>query len=127
TTPHQGVIFKVSPDGAKSEIIATGLRVPNGLAVSPSGEIAGGENQGPWQPSSKVNLIHPGGFYGMMPSAQHAIEMTWEDKSITVNPSDPAVRKELGFTGFGPKNPMPTAHYDRPLAWLPYSVDNSSG
>lgn len=34
---HEGVIFKVSPDGAKSEVIATGLRVPNGLAVSPAG------------------------------------------------------------------------------------------
>jgi hypothetical protein len=126
TTPHQGVIFKVSPDGAKSEIIATGLRVPNGLAIGPAGEIAVSENQGHWQPSSKVNLIRPGGFYGMMPSAQHPIEMTWGGKTITVNPSDPAVRRELGFTGYGPKNPMPPG-YERPLAWLPYAVDTSSG
>lgn len=127
TTPHQGVLFKVSPDGATSEIIATGLRVPNGLAVSPSGEIAVSENQGHWQPSSKVNLIRPGGFYGMMPSAQREIEMTWGDKTFTVNPSDPAVGKELGFIGYGPNNPVPRAPYDLPLAWLPYSVDNSSG
>ena len=127
TTPHQGVLFKVSPDGATSEIIATGLRVPNGLAVSPSGEIAVSENQGHWQPSSKVNLIRPGGFYGMMPSAQREIEMTWGDKTLTVNPSDPAVRKELGFIGYGPNNPVPRVTYDLPLAWLPYGVDNSSG
>lgn len=127
TTPHQGVLFKVSPDGAKSEIIATGLRVPNGLAISPSGEIAVSENQGHWQPSSKLNLIRPGGFYGMMPSAQREIEMKWGDKTIAVNPSDPAMRKELGFTGYGPKNPMPTEGYERPLAWLPWPVDNSSG
>ncbi len=127
STPHQGVIFKVSPDGAKSEIIATGLRVPNGLAVSPTDEITVSENQGHWQPSSKVNIIRPGAFYGMMPSAQREIEMTWNGKSIRVNPSDPAVRKKLGFTGYGPKNPVPTASYSRPLAWLPYSVDNSSG
>ncbi len=127
TTPHQGVLFKVSPDGVKSEIIATGLRVPNGVAVSPSGEIAVSENQGHWQPTSKLNIIHPGGFYGMMPSAQHEIEMTWNGEAITVNPSDPAVRKTLGFTGYGPKNPVPKAPYERPLAWLPYAVDNSSG
>ena len=127
TTPHQGVLFKVSPDGAKSEIIATGLRVPNGLAISPSGEIAVSENQGHWQPSSKLNIIHPGGFYGMMPSAQHEIEMTWNDKTIAVNPSDPAVRKTLGFIGYGPKNPVPKAKFERPLAWLPWTVDNSSG
>jgi hypothetical protein len=127
TTPNQGVLFKVSPDGKKSDIIATGLRVPNGVAISPSDEIAVSENQGHWQPSSKVNLIRPGGFYGMMPSAQRDIEMNWGDKTINVNPSDPAVRKELGFTGYGPKNPVPTLLYDRPLAWLPYGVDNSSG
>jgi glucose/arabinose dehydrogenase len=127
TTPHQGVIFKVSPDGAKSEIIATGLRVPNGLAIGPNGEIAVSENQGHWQPSSKVNLIRPGGFYGMMPAAQGEIEMKWGGKTITVNPSDPAVRQKLGFSGYGPKNPVPSGLYDRPLAWLPWTVDNSSG
>ena len=126
-TPHQGVIFKVSPDGAKSEIIATGLRVPNGLAVSPTDEITVSENQGHWQPSSKVNIVRPGAFYGMMPSAQREIEMKWGDKTIRVNPSDPTVRKKLGFTGYGPKNPVPTGSYERPLAWLPYAVDNSSG
>ena len=126
TTPHQGVIFKVSPDGAKAEIIATGLRVPNGLAIGPGDEIAVSENQGHWQPSSKVNVIRPGGFYGMMPAAQHEMEMKWGDKTITVNPSDPAVRKELGFTGYGPKQPTPRGN-DKPLAWLPYGVDNSSG
>jgi len=126
TTPHQGVLFKVSPDGAKSEIIATGLRVPNGLAIGPAGEIAVSENQGHWQPSSKLNLIRPGGFYGMMPSAQHEIEMTWGDLKLHVNPSDPAVRKQLGFIGYGPNNPIPQSQ-DRPLAWLPYGVDNSSG
>jgi hypothetical protein len=127
TTPHQGVLFKVSPDGTTSEIIATGLRVPNGLAIGPSGEIAVSENQGHWEPSSKLNFIRPGGFYGFMPSAQREIEMTWGDKTFTVNPSDPAVRKELGFVGYGPNNPIPRAPYDLPLAWLPYSVDNSSG
>ncbi len=127
STPHQGVIFKLPPDGSKLEIIATGLRVPNGVAISPSGEIAVSENQGHWQPSSKVNLIRPGGFYGMMPSAQREIEMRWGGKTISVNPSDPAVRKELGFAGYGPKSPVPIGLYDRPLAWIPWAVDNSSG
>lgn len=43
-----------------------------------------------------------------------------------MNPSDPAVRERLGFTGYGPKNPIPV-RYERPLAWLPWMVDNSSG
>jgi len=127
TTPHQGVIFKVSPDGTKSEIIATGLRVPNGLGISPRDEIAVSDQQGHWQPSSKLNLIRSGGFYGMMPAAQREIEMKWRGETIRVNPSDPAVRKQLGFTGWGPNNPMPVHYYERPLAWIPWTVDNSSG
>jgi hypothetical protein len=126
-TPHQGVVLKVTADGAKLEVVATGLRVPNGLAVGPGDEIAVSDQQGHWMPSSKVNLIRPGGFYGMMPSAQRPIEMNWAGKTIRVNPSDPAVRQQLGFTGYGPKNPMPTGHYDPPLAWLPWMVDSSSG
>jgi hypothetical protein len=127
TNPHQGVIFKVSPDGAKSEIIATGFRVPNGLAVSPTDEIAVSDQQGHWMPSSKLNLIRPGGFYGMMPAAQREIEMKWRGEVIRVNPSDPVVRKELGFTGWGGANPMPAHYFDLPLAWIPWVVDNSSG
>jgi hypothetical protein len=33
------------------------------------------DQQGHWQPSSKLNLTRPGGFYGMMPAAQREIEM----------------------------------------------------
>jgi hypothetical protein len=124
---HEGVIFKVSPDGTESEVIATGLRVPNGLGISPRDEIAVSDQQGHWQPSSKLNLIRPGGFYGMMPAAQHEIEMKWRGETIRVNPSDPAVRKQLGFTGYGPGNPIPAHYFERPLAWLPWMVDNSSG
>lgn len=125
--PHEGVIFKVSPDGAKSEVIATGLRVPNGLGISPADEIAVSDQQGHWQPSSKLNLIRPGGFYGMMPAAQREIALNWQGETIRVNPSDPAVRERLGFTGWGPKNPIPVHYYERPLAWLPWIVDTSSG
>jgi hypothetical protein len=124
---HEGVIFKVSPDGAKSEVIATGLRVPNGLGISPDDEIAVSDQQGHWQPSSKLNLIRTGGFYGTMPAAQREIELRWRGETIRVNPSDPAVRQRLGFTGWGPKNPIPAHYYERPLAWLPWPVDNSSG
>lgn len=125
--PHEGVIFKVSPDGAKSEIIATGFRVPSGIAISPQDEIAVSDQQGHWMPSSKLSIIRPGGFYGMMPAAQREIELKWRGEIIRVNPSDPAVRKQIGFTGWGPKNPFPVRYFEPPLAWLPWPVDNSSG
>jgi len=125
--PHEGVLFKVSRDGAKSEIIATGFRVPSGIAIGPQDEIAVSDQQGHWMPSSKLSVIRPGGFYGMMPAAQREIELKWRGETIRANPSDPAVRKEFGFTGWGPANPMPARSFDLPLAWLPYLVDTSSG
>ncbi len=55
--PHHGVVGKISPDGKKFEVIATGLRAPGGLGVGPNGEITTGENEGTWQPVCKLNLM----------------------------------------------------------------------
>lgn len=70
TSPHQGVAMKVSPDGAQLEIVATGLRAPNGLAVGPHNEISFSDNEGHFIPTSKISYIQPGNlFYGMTPAA----------------------------------------------------------
>jgi hypothetical protein len=55
--PHHGIIAKISPDGKKFEVIATGLRTPGGMGVGPNGEITTGENEGTWQPACKLNFI----------------------------------------------------------------------
>jgi hypothetical protein len=62
--PGHGALIKVSPDGKKSEIVATGFRHPNGMGIGPQDQIVVSDNQGEWVPSSKVSLIKPGGFYG---------------------------------------------------------------
>lgn len=36
------------------EIVATGLRTPNGLGIGPDGELFGADNQGTWLPASKI-------------------------------------------------------------------------
>jgi hypothetical protein len=59
-----GALIKVSPDGQKSEVVATGFRHPNGMGIGPGDEIVVSDNQGEWIPSSKVSLVKPGGFYG---------------------------------------------------------------
>ncbi|NJM55794.1 MAG: hypothetical protein HC841_07815, partial [Verrucomicrobiae bacterium] len=126
TTPHQGVVFRVSPDGARSEVFATGFRAQNGMAISPRDEITVSDNQGHWMPASKLNLIQRGGFYGIVPTAQRELELRWRGTNFIANPSDPAARERHGFTGFGPNQPTP-AGYDKPIAWLPMTMDNSSG
>ncbi|MES2476230.1 MAG: DUF6797 domain-containing protein [Verrucomicrobiota bacterium] len=55
--PHHGTILKVTPDGKKMEVIATGLRAPGGLSVGPNGELTTGENEGTNQPCCKINFM----------------------------------------------------------------------
>ena len=64
-TPHHGTLLKVSKDGSHLETVATGLRSPNGLAIGPGGEITTSDNEGAWTPTTPINLIHAGGFYGV--------------------------------------------------------------
>lgn len=127
TSPHQGTLLKVSPDGKKLEVYATGLRAPNGMTVGPDDTILISDNQGHWMPSSKLNLVKPGAFMGMTPSAQRPVKMRYPDgREIEVNPSDPDIRKANNLKGWEGAMPIPTA-YDEPIAWLPMRWDNSSG
>ena len=57
--PHHGTVLKISPDGSKYTVLATGLRAPGGLGVGPNGEITTGENEGSWQPRCKINYFTP--------------------------------------------------------------------
>ncbi len=68
--PLNGGMVKVSKDGTRAELIATGLRAANGMAIGPKDEIVCGDNQGNWIPSSRINWIQPGRFYGYVPHAR---------------------------------------------------------
>ncbi len=68
-TPHQGILFKVSPDGKHFESYADGLRGPNGMAIGPGDMITYSDNEGHWLPTCSLQLIRKGGFHGMKPTA----------------------------------------------------------
>ena len=70
---HAGTLLKVSPDGSRIEVVATGFRWPNGSGAGPSGELTVADQQGTWVPSSRVDLVKKGGFYGFM-NAHHRAE-----------------------------------------------------
>ena len=63
-TPMHGGIIKVSKDGSHAEQICTGLREANGIGISPEGLITCADNQGNWVPTSKIDIVKKGGFYG---------------------------------------------------------------
>lgn len=60
----RGRTFKISKSDGSMELIASGLRTPNGIGIGVDGEIFNADNQGDWLPSSKIVHIQPGAFYG---------------------------------------------------------------
>ncbi len=80
--PHHGTLLKVSKDGKTLEVVATGLRAPNGMGIGPNNEITVSDNEGNWVPSSRVSLIKPGGFYGHVFTAHRNPKPTDQDKPI---------------------------------------------
>jgi len=68
---HNGCIFKISKDGQKFEVFATGLRAPNGLGVGPKGEVTVGDNQGTWVPTDYIHLVKAPGEFIAVPDLAH--------------------------------------------------------
>jgi mono/diheme cytochrome c family protein len=103
-TENNGTVMKVSPDGSKLEVVAKGFRAPGGVGVSPDGIVTTGENEGSWVPACKITWTKPGDvtFNGVVPSK-------WDRGNW------------LGALPGAPTD------YSKPLCWLPYYADNSSG
>jgi hypothetical protein len=76
--PGRATFLKMSSDGTTEEI-AAGLRNPNGVSIGFGNQLFATENQGSWMPSSKVNHIKPGRFYGHRTNPPHALETGWWD------------------------------------------------
>ena len=67
---HNGCVFKISKDGQKFEVFATGMRAPNGMGVGPNGEVSTGDNQGTWVPVDYIHFPKQGDFIGV-PDLSH--------------------------------------------------------
>jgi putative heme-binding domain-containing protein len=71
--PHHGTLLRVSADGAKTDILATGFRAANGVCLNPDGTFVVTDQEGHWNPKNRINWVEPGKFYGNM-FGYHAIE-----------------------------------------------------
>ena len=128
TSPHQGTMLRVSKDGSKMDVIATGLRAPNGLGMGPKDLLTCSDNQGHWMPANRLNIVKPGGFYGMVPAAHKTLRFKAVDGTeFEANPSSEDDRKKFKTEFWNKDAPMPVAGHDLPLLWMPQSVDNSPG
>ncbi|MDB6149540.1 MAG: Cytochrome c [Chthoniobacter sp.] len=128
-SPHQGTMLRVSKDGSKLEVIATGLRAPNGLGMGPKDFLTCSDNQGHWMPANRLNVIRPGGFYGMTPAAHKTLRFKAADGTeFEANPSSEEDRKKFKTEFWGKtETPRPIEGHDLPLVWMPQNVDNSPG
>jgi hypothetical protein len=66
---HHGKLLRVSPDGQQVDVIASGFRVCNGIWMDSPDRFFMTDNEGDWVPSTPINLVEPGGFYGVQPTA----------------------------------------------------------
>jgi putative heme-binding domain-containing protein len=100
--PHHGTLLKVSGDGAKTEILATGFRAANGVCLNPDGTFFVTDQEGFWTPKNRINKVERGGFYGNI----------WGYTDVT-DTSDSAMKQPLCWI---------TNEFDRSpaeLIWVP--------
>ena len=69
--PHHGTLLRVSKDGTKTDILATGFRAANGVCLNPDGSFVVTDQEGFWNPKNRINWVtlDPSGkpkFYGNM-------------------------------------------------------------
>ncbi len=100
-TNHHGTILKVSKDGSKLEVFATGFRANNGIGVGPNGEVTSGDNEGSWVPKCPLHWVKPGSFNGVVDAAHRPLNSA--------------------------KGKPDPAEQPKPLCWMPKEVDNSGG
>jgi hypothetical protein len=60
----QGTVLQIDPKKGTWKVFAEGLRTPNGMGIGPFGQMYVCDNQGSWLPSSRLNIVRSGGFYG---------------------------------------------------------------
>lgn len=60
----RGKVIQVNLKTGELEFIASGLRTPNGIGIGYNGELFVADNEGDWLPSSKINHIREGAWFG---------------------------------------------------------------
>lgn len=105
--PTQGKLLRIALADGSAEIVASGFRTPNGIALGPEQEIFVTDNEGDWLPASKLLHIQAGNFYGSraVPDAgvMSAVEtppVVWlPQNEIGNSPTQPLLLSEGPYAG----------------------------
>ena len=112
----RGWCVKVTPTGAM-EPWAYGLRSPNGVTVSPAGDLFYADNQGEWVATNKLCHLQRGRFYG------HQAGLKWVKDSPFAGAVPEAVASGMRYDGTDPRNPTAAKVYpavEPPAVWFPF-------
>jgi azurin len=101
-------LLRISADGKKSEVLATGFRNPDGLGLYPDGAVTVPCSEGEWTPSSMLCLVQP--------------DKRPNKRSGPLSQIGGNHPPHFGY--LGPKNGRTP---DLPFVYLPRGLDNSSG
>ncbi len=82
--PQHGTLLRVSKDGSRTDILATGFRAANGVCLNPDGTFFLTDQEGFWLPKNRINLVERGGYYGNF----------WGAHNVT-DPSDKAMKQPV--------------------------------
>lgn len=100
--PDRGKVLKINKETGEANLIAHGLRTPNGIGKGIDGELFIADNQGDWLPSSKIVHVKNGAFYG-----QRSVDPEGtEDLPIT----QPVVWLPQDEIGNSPSTPLALDH-----------------
>lgn len=103
---NQGIV-RVSPDGKRAEVIATGFRNPDGLGLYPDGVITVPCSEGEWTPASMICGVKP--------------------KQLASAAQPEAIYDVADPPFFGYRGPRNGQVPSLPLVYLPRGLDNSAG
>lgn len=113
---NQGIL-RISPDGKRAEVIATGFRNPDGLGVTPDGVVTVPCSEGTWTPASMVCAFRPRVGRVFNPS----VDVDGQDvDGLKTRPTQEA--PHFGYPG--PRDGRTPA---LPFVYFPRGVDNSAG
>lgn len=99
---NQGLL-RISADGRRVDVVATGFRNPDGLGLLPDGTLTVPCSEGEWTPASMICAVRP--------------------KKQPGREKQPSLKPPF----FGYRGPQDGHAPELPLAYLPRGLDNSSG